>query len=132
MDKVTINLKELEENIPRNEQGDPLFLQLGEFLKPEDRNPKGDLVPPTVLDVFTPEQVVALVNRALYQMEYSRTAHRNRAQRERDLMKPIKELLKQKFPGISWINATEWQINECMEEFKRLQDASKKVEASHG
>lgn len=121
--KVTINLKELEGSIPRNAQGDPAFTEL---------TPSGDSENPSVVEVFQPDQVVALVNRALYQMEYSRTAHRNRAQRERDLMKPIKELLKQKFPGVSWINATEWQINECMEEYKKLQVAAKKVEASHG
>lgn len=124
--KVTINLKELEEKIPRNEQGDPQFQRLGEAHSTNDNSVVG------VLDVFLPEQVVALVNRALYQMEYSRTVHRNRAQRERDLMKPIKEILKKKFPGVSWINATEWQINECMEEYKQQQVTSKKVEASHG
>lgn len=108
--------------LPRNKAGDPEFLQLGEFLKPEERNPKGDLVPPTVLDLFTPEEVVTLVNRQLYAMEYQRKVHRQRAQDERDKWAPIKAIYKEKFGG-SFAKATEKEIVECMEELKRRMEA---------
>lgn len=82
-------------NIPRTETGDARFLQLGESLKPEERNTGGDLAPPTLLDIFTPNEIVELVNRALYQLEYQRESHRKRGQAERDRMKALKEALKQ-------------------------------------
>lgn len=47
-----------------------------------------------VLDIFTPDEVVELVNRALYQLEYQRESHRKRGQAERDKMKALKEALK--------------------------------------
>jgi hypothetical protein len=47
-----------------------------------------------VLTVFTPDEVVELVNRALYQLEYQRESHRKRGQAERDKMKALKEALK--------------------------------------
>lgn len=121
-DKVVINLKELEEKIPRNKAGDPAFEVLYHEDLPEDLHEQ----PNAVLTVFTQPQVVALVNRALYQMEYSRKAHRDRSQRERDLMAPLKVLLKELHPGTSWINATEEQLDDCMNEHK------KRMEAQHG
>jgi hypothetical protein len=80
--------------MPRGAGGDVKFLQLGEFLKPEERNPKGDLAPATILDVFTPAEVTELVNRAIYQLEYQAASHRKRGQRERDRMKALKQALK--------------------------------------
>lgn len=47
-----------------------------------------------VQDVFTDEEIVELVNRALYQLEYQAAAHRKRGQAERDKMKKLKEELK--------------------------------------
>lgn len=107
--KVVINLKAKEGLIPRNDDGDPQFLQLWQTTDGQGG----------VLNVFTDAEVVALVNRALYQMEYQRNSHRKYQQEQRNLEKPIKELLKELFPGVSWINATPQQITRCMEEYKK-------------
>lgn len=80
--------------MPRDAKGDVRFIQLGEFLKPEERNPKGDLAPATLLDVFTPDEIVELVNRAIYQLEYQAASHRKRGQIERAKNKALREALK--------------------------------------
>jgi hypothetical protein len=46
-----------------------------------------------ILDVFTPQEVVELVNRAIYQLEYQAASHRKRGQAERARMKLLKEQL---------------------------------------
>jgi len=101
--RVVIDLKSVEERIPRNGAGDPNFLYL--------HGPVG----PTVLDVFTHEQVVALVNRALYQMEYSRASHRQRSQKLRDQERPVREAFKRLYPTTSWVQATEEQIKAAVQ-----------------
>lgn len=105
--RVVVDLKKVEDRIPRNAAGDPAFEYLGAL---EDV-PNG---PTTILEVFTPIQICALVNRALYQMEYSRKVHRERSQEIRDREKPVKEMFKQMFPGTSWANATEEQIRAAV------------------
>lgn len=79
-------------DIPRNDKGDPAF---------------GELV--SVREVFTDEEITALVNRQLYQMEYSRTSHRERGQKERDKTAPVRAMVKELF-GVSWLKATDEQI----------------------
>jgi hypothetical protein len=107
--RVVIDLKKVEGLIPRNSQGDPAFSNLGnESNSLRDNN--------SVLDVFSPDQIVALVNRALYQMEYSRTSHRERSQKLRDQEKPVREAFKRLFPDTSWANATEEQIKTAVQE----------------
>jgi hypothetical protein len=107
--RVVIDLKKVEGLIPRNSQGDPAFSYLGnESNSPRDNN--------SVLTVFTPEQIVALVNRALYQMEYSRKIHRERSQAQRDAEKPVKEAFKRLFPTTSWAQATEEQLKAAVQE----------------
>jgi len=111
--RVVIDLKKVEGEIPRSEDGDPAFTELGQtaglYSFPEDGTK-------AVLQVFTPEQVVALVNRALYQMEYSRKIHRERSQAQRDAEKPVKEAFKRLFPTTSWANATEEQLKAAVAE----------------
>jgi hypothetical protein len=102
--------------IPRNEAGDPSFVDLYYDAGVKRADLKA------VLDVFDADEVVLLVNKALYQMEYSRTVHRNRAQRERDLQKPIKLIFKEMFPHQSWLKATEGQVEQCLVEYKRRQE----------
>jgi len=53
-------------NIPKNLAGDPCFKAL------ED-----------IQEVFTEQEIVALVNRALYHKEYMRVHHQKRAEAER-------------------------------------------------
>lgn len=83
---MEIKLKGRE--MPRSEGGDVKFEMLG--LAGSSNDP----TKPRVLDVFTPDEVVELVNRALYQLEYQAAAHRKRGQAERDRMKLLKEELK--------------------------------------
>jgi hypothetical protein len=71
---------------------------------------------PSLLDVFTPVEVVELVNRALYQLDYQKTAHQKYQQRQRDFQAPIKAKLKELFPSVSWLKATPEQIQQAMEE----------------
>lgn len=113
--RVIIDLKSVEGEIPRNPQGDPAFSNLGRVPKEESTGPVLN-EPPTVRHVFTDDQIVALVNRALYQMEYSRTAHRERSQKLRDQEKPVKEAFKRLFPTTSWSNATEEMIKAAVAE----------------
>jgi hypothetical protein len=83
--------------IPRNQSGDPCFTSLE-----------------TVLTTFTPDEIVAMVNRYLYQFEYSKIAHRNRAQRQREQTAPLRKRVKEMF-GVSWLRATEQQIQKATE-----------------
>jgi len=110
--RVVIDLKKVEGEIPRTKDGDPAFEVLDDsHLTLAERQGKI-----TVLEVFTPQQVVALVNRALYQMEYSRKIHRERSQAQRDAEKPVKETFKRLFPATSWANATEEQLKAAVAE----------------
>jgi len=119
--RVIIDLKAVEDKIPRNQSGDPSFSYLGNSI-PQPNQVELPLpgavatANPSVLTVFTPEQVVALVNRALYQMEYSRTSHRERSQKLRDQEKPVKEAFYQLYPNTSWAQATEEQIRHAVAE----------------
>jgi len=113
--RIIIDLKKVEGEIPRNSQGDPAFSNLGRVPKEESEGPVLN-EPPTVRCVFTDDQIVALVNRALYQMEYSRKIHRERSQAQRDAEKPVKEAFKRLFPTISWANATEEQLKAAVQE----------------
>lgn len=105
MDVVRTVVVRLEgRQIPRNAQGDPAFGRI------ED-----------VFSVFTPEEIVALVNRQLYQMEYQRTVHRNRAAQEREQLKPIKDKYKAMF-GKPFTKATDQELEKVLIELKREAD----------
>ena len=118
--RVVIDLKKVEGEIPRNAAGDPAFEVLTcPYTYPStgdhrENTPSDHKM--SVLDVFTDDQIVALVNRALYQMEYSRKIHRERSQAQRDAEKPVKEAFKQLYPTISWANATEEQLKAAVQE----------------
>lgn len=102
----------LNRTIPRNNAGDPDFKHLhnnggGEYVP-------GDVSTLPILNVFSEAEVITLVNRALYQMEYQRTHHRQYSQLQRDREKLIKLALKQAHPGVSFIKATEQQLEDAM------------------
>lgn len=84
---MEIKLKGRE--MPRSASGDVHFEHFE--TKSEYPTTRND----AVRDVFTDEEIVELVNRALYQLEYQRESHRKRGQAERDRMKALKEALKQ-------------------------------------
>jgi len=115
--------------IPRTKTGDPCFRHL--MMKDLD---EGE--PPSVLHVFTMEEVVELVNRALYQLEYQAESHRRRAARQREAERPVKLALKRVHPQTSWAKATPGQIQDAvswchnnaalLEELLRLHDQDSK------
>ena len=108
--RVVIDLKKVEGEIPRNAAGDPAFRFI---FKDDEDNTTNEAA---LEDVFTWEQIIALVNRALYQMEYSRTSHRERSQKLRDQEKPVKETFKRLYPTTSWAQASEEQIKAAVQE----------------
>jgi len=99
--------------IPRNAQGDPAFtrLQQDDTWDPQDG-------PIPVMNVFTPQEVVELVNRALYQLEYQHNAHKVRGQRLRDRERLIREKVKELF-HVSWMKATPEQVAKAREEVEK-------------
>lgn len=107
---MKIQLKGRE--IPRNEAGDPAFTKLGleGFVHDTWIITKGSL-----LAVFTQEEIVELVNRAIYQLEYQHASHKRRGQEQRDREKRLREKVKELF-HTSWLKATPEQIRKAQEE----------------
>lgn len=102
--------------IPKDKNGDPAFEVLG------CEKGEYDLSSPTsVLAQFTAEQVVYLVNKQLYALEYQKETHKKRAAEEREVLKPIKEKVKQLF-GVSFIKATEEQLEQAAEAVRKERD----------
>lgn len=87
----------VNKELPRNKQGDPSFTTLEELRK-----------------MFTDSEIVELVNRALYSLEYQRTAHRNRGRKIREEEAPLKRIVKEHFK-VSWLRATDEQIAKARE-----------------
>lgn len=116
--------------IPRNEGGDPAFETLADvdnvfttvltIWQKEDYKRASAAPKPPLLEVFTPEEVVELVNRALYQLEYQHHAHKVRGQAQRDREKRVKDKVKQLF-HVSWMKATPEQIQRATEEVEKEQ-----------
>ncbi len=104
--------------IPLNAAGDPAF----KVLSTQDDLTSNKQNPDAVLAVFTPEQVVYLVNKQLYALAYQRETHKQRAQDERDLLAPLKAKFKELFGG-SWAKATEEQVQACVDALKRDKEA---------
>ena len=77
--------------IPLSAGGDPNFGTMEELKK-----------------VFSEAELVYLVNKQLYALNYQRETHRKRAAEERELLAPVKAKLKELF-GVAWIKATEEQ-----------------------
>lgn len=88
---MVINLKDKADKIPRNEKGDPAFTSLDPHYTLPTFEHTGT---PSLSEVFTKDEIVELVNRALYQIEYQKTSHRKRGQKLRDVEKALKEELK--------------------------------------
>lgn len=104
--------------IPRNEGGDPAFRWLERKDTPQDMTEYERDNWRSVLEVFTKEEVVELVNRALYQLEYQHHAHKVRGQAQRDREKRVKDKVKQLF-HVSWMKATPEQIQRATEEVEK-------------
>ena len=97
-------------SIPRDSQGDPAFGSLWSPWDDEDivKNMEG-VTSTSVLSQFTPEEVVQIVNRYIYQQEYQRTVHRRRAQVEAERAAPLRRKIEEMF-GIRRTQATEAQM----------------------
>ena len=101
-------------DIPRNTMGDPAFKALGT----EQVGEAGKLAAADsnlcVLAVFSADEVVELVNRCLYQLEYQARSHQKRNAEQREFERPVKELLKELYPGTSFAKATADQLARCL------------------
>ena len=84
-------------DVPRNTMGDPAFENLEQ-----------------VMGVFTGPEVVELINRCLYQLEYQARSHQKRNAEQREFERPVKELLKELYPGTSFAKATADQLARCL------------------
>jgi len=85
-DQMEIKLK--GRDIPRDENGDACFTWL------EESDLAGNYDSNTVvLNVFNKDEVVELVNRAIYQLEYQRESHKKRGAKEREQRKLLKAAL---------------------------------------
>ena len=106
--------------IPVDANGDPAFRELGiaGFGTSECSSEE-------VLGQFTPEQVVYLVNKQLYALTYQREFHKKRAARETELLAPVKAKLKELYPGVSWIKATEEQQRAAVDAVRKDQEERK-------
>ena len=108
--KVTINLKEVQQLIPRNAEGDPAFEELGI----EHLDDFGDIVEKrtdnSVMSVFTTSQITVMVNRYLYQAEYQQKSHRDYHEGRKKVNDHLKAVGKRLYPGISWTKWTDEQI----------------------
>jgi hypothetical protein len=102
-------LREKLNLVPRNEGGDPCF----RFLESDGLDE-----PFSVLGVFTREEVVELVNRCLYQLEYQQRSHAKYVNERNALMKPVKDMFKVLYPHSSFAKATNEQLRECVEALK--------------
>jgi hypothetical protein len=114
--------------IPRNKVGDPCFERLsGEniHLRDDDVVDSLSYEPPTIfkglLDVFSPSEVVELVNRALYQLEYQSKSHSKYREQRQNLERPVREMFHQLYPGESWAKATDSQLQHSIMEVKKRQ-----------
>ena len=86
-----------KKRIPRDQGGDPHFTTLRELQ-----------------EVFTEDELVAVVNRYVYFTEYQKVYHRKRAAVERERDKAFKECFKRLYPGESFAKAREEQLREVV------------------
>lgn len=97
----------VNKEIPRNDNGDPNFTSLSELQK-----------------IFADDEIVTLVNRQIYSLEYQRIVHRERTRDERQRLKPLKDEFKRLFPGTSFLNATPAQLDKAAKSVKERRDAN--------
>lgn len=103
-----VELRSRQHLIPRNLSGDPSFTILG------CEAGLGMIPEGSILHVFTNEEVVAMVNRYLYDAEYRTTWQRQRQRRISENLAPIKAELRKRF-NVSYMNATEEQLKTVTE-----------------
>lgn len=77
---VKISMRDRWGKVPLDESGDPAFALLGR--EPKEETDAPFIFVPTIRDVFTDEEIVHLVNRALYVMKYQKETHANRRRKK--------------------------------------------------
>jgi hypothetical protein len=82
---VKLDIKAKQQRIPRDASGNPRFTRL--YNTPN----QGTFDSIAVLEVFTDAEVIELVNRCLYQLEYQSTAHKKADERRRVLLKSAED-----------------------------------------
>lgn len=112
---MKLSLKDRQ--IPRNKVGDPAFLYLLD-VEFDGSPPLADSMS-ALLAVFSPSEVVELVNRSLYQLEYQARSHEKRRLERESLERPVKEMFYQLYPKQSYAKATDEQLQTCMEEIRK-------------
>jgi hypothetical protein len=95
----SIVVKIADKDLPRNDNDDVEFNNLDH-----------------VLEFFNDEEATALIERAIYHMEYQRTHHKKYSAAQREKERPVKEAAKRLFPGTAYINLTDEQFKKCLEE----------------
>ena len=93
------------QQVPRNKNGDPAFA-----------------TEKSLHDIFGPDEIVELVNRALYQLEYQQKAHKKFVTKRNELEQPVKEKFKQLYPHQSWAKASLQQVKEAVQALKEEKD----------
>lgn len=112
----------LDRAIPRTKNGDPDFQLLCNKEWDDLENTEvHDYAPAkeSLLSVFTPEEIVLLCNRAIYQMEYGREWHRKWERRKREELQPLKEKVCSMFGLRKWTEASEDQLRQAKEELEK-------------
>ena len=109
--KIT-GLREKLQRVPRNEQGDPAFTKLGVELNHEPSMED-------VIGVFTYEEIVELVNRSLYQIEYQQKSHAKYNVEKRLLDQLYRKAFHELYPRESYAKATNNQLAKCAEYVKQ-------------
>lgn len=111
----------LNRKIPKNEKGDPHFKSLSHSVEWDRVGGTANCSSEdAVLSVFSPEEVVVMVNRFLYQQEYQREFHRRMERRKTEETAPLKKLVKEMFNLRSWSKATPEQLLVAKQRLREL------------
>lgn len=124
-EKVVIDYLSIHERIPRTASQDPNFQELGieeAFSREADGNwvetERDKMKEGSILSVFTPQEVVAMVNRYLYQIEYQRDWHRRWERERSESLGPVKKKVREMFK-VSFGKATEGQIQKAINQLRK-------------
>lgn len=113
----------LRREIPHDKKGDPCFTKLlSESFDNLEHQDEISYSPEegSLLAVFTPEEIVTLCNRAIYQMEYQRGWHRQWERRKAQDLEPLKAKVVEMFPQLAkWTKATDEQLREAQQQLKK-------------
>jgi hypothetical protein len=104
----------LARQIPRDAKGDPSFAwlqnEVDDPIIAQLRDDPAVTPPNSLLAVFTPEEIVLLVNRALYASDYQRQWHRQWERRKAEELAPLKAKVVEMFHLRKWSEASDEQL----------------------